>query len=719
MSQPLFTRAPEDYKRDINVLPHAVMDAAFYLHKQTGMDILECKQYVIDQIKPGGDLEIRDPKILCLSKEKAGERTQLIMPFTHYLKDVVATGNLISPTMAVYTNPKVKRSVLSDYIAVNIKKRAAAKKAMFVAKNEGNTVLSIFKDLEQTCAKLDNNGISGAHASPSTILFNKSSHSTLTSTCRSATSYGNANNEKFIAGKRHYWCADVVVSNLIVSARHCDRQLMQETMDTFKLHVPTPDEVMECITYSTRQYWKDPVRVAEIATFVNTMDDVERCAFVYIGDLFHLAKHNKILVRNILGSLATKGNVVPIDPVAEIRAMDADMKALISLLCRQELAGRDLDKTAKESPEAFAKIAATAFHCRTTLEQYRPLIKALWVSDVIPASIACITSVVRDSVLTSDTDSTIFTVQYWTEWYTGKLGFDDLSCDIAHVVAYLTSQSIAHILAQMSANMGIPTESIHRLAMKNEYAFPLFTLTDRAKHYFAYQAAREGNVYEEMELEAKGVALRNSNVPVAVMDRFKALLHEVMDRVIADGQLPLHWILDQVLEQEELIFNSVRGGRTDYMKTGQIKPKETYKSPTNATYLQYEMWEEVFADKYGHTVAPPYGTVKMSLDLNNRTETKNWIDSFKDQAIAERLRQWMVKHQKDQLTNFLVPAMIVKEKGVPEEIVSGINLRKLAFETLEAYYLLLGSLGIYMINKNLTVLISDYHRKSAPLEMVA
>jgi hypothetical protein len=713
MRNPLFTKAPADYQRDINILPHAITDAAFYIHKSTGAPMERCREWVIEQVKPGGKMAITDPRILCLSKEKAGEREQKVMPFTQYLQEIVKTGNLLAPTMAVYTNPAVKRSILSEYIAANIKKRAKAKDEKFVAMMAGNEVLEKFKDLEQTCAKLDNNGISGAHASPSTILFNKSSHSTLTSTCRCVTSAGNANNEKFIAGKRHYWCPEVTMSCMITAARHADLGRIQYAVEVYDLHIPTVDEVVACVARSTRRYWNNPHEFEKIAKFIGRLSDYERCAIMYIGDFYHLAQYNPAFVRTMLGTLATKAPTPVADPDTHVKAMDADLKALVSLLCAKELAGRDIKTTAKKDPTAYGIIGATAEYVTGVLEHYRSFISAFWVTDIIPASIATVATVVRDAVLTSDTDSTIFTVQYWTEWYTGRIGFDEESCNIAHVMAYLTSQSITHILAQMSANMGIPTESIHRLAMKNEYWFPIFTLTSRAKHYFAYQGAVEGNVKKKFDLERKGVALRNANVPIAVMERFSRLLHEVMDRVMRDGKIPLHWILDQVLEQESLIFNSINNGRTDYMKTGSIKPRDNYKDPNNATYLQYEMWKDVWGPKYGHTEPPPYACVKITLNLNNRTECENWISQFSDQQVAVALREWMVKYKRQALTNFLVPAAVVNAGGIPAEIISGINVRKLAFETLEAYYLLLEALGIYMINDNLTVLISDYHQKAA------
>ena len=63
-------------------------------------------------------------------------------------------------------------------------------------------------------------------------------------------------------------------------------------------------------------------------------------------------------------------------------------------------------------------------------------------------------------------------------------------------------------MATISGNLGIDQSEITRMQMKNEYYFPVFALTSRAKHYFAYMAAQEGIVFEIMKSEIKGVALR-------------------------------------------------------------------------------------------------------------------------------------------------------------------------------------------------------------------
>jgi len=68
---------------------------------------------------------------------------------------------------------------------------------------------------------------------------------------------------------------------------------------------------------------------------------------------------------------------------------------------------------------------------------------------------------------------------------------------------------------------------------------------------------------------------------------------------------------------------------------------------------------------------------------------------------------------KKDVSNLLLPESIIAVKGIPQEIIEGVNVRKIIFGTLEAFYLVLESLGFFVSkpdnNKNITRLLSDYY----------
>lgn len=698
-----------EYGRDVDIFRHYKEDAAFYLSRRSGKPYDQCLAFVEKQVGKGGKFEVRDPAALFLIKEKKGCRTKAAMPFTQYLKTAQENEWILSPTLATYLNPHQKKSLLASYISGNIGKRKVAKKEKFQAQVAGDTALKELKDVTQSSFKIKNNSLSGAHASPYTILFNKSSHSTLTSTCRSATGYGNANNEKMLSGNRHYWSPEIVRANIVSICRYTDLSLVQQAMDQFGIVPPTVDQCMECVEYSTRFYWQDPHQMKTILSLIEGLSEVERSAFVYVGDLYHLAKYNDGVVRKFLDQMSTPVETTDHidDPDAIIGSLDDDTEALVKYLCIDEIKKRSMDDVRKEDPEAWKIVAATAKHIIDTVDSYKLLIHALWSTKNVPASVASLPSIVRRGAVASDTDSTIFTVQHWTEWFTGSLGFDKKSCAIRDVMAYISSRSIMHILKLMTAQLGVVKEDQHLLAMKNEFTFPVFALTNRSKHYFAFISAQEGNVFKEYDLERKGVALRNSNSPKHIRDGSEELIRKTMGSVIKGEKFSMVDTLKEVAAVEQEIYDSTMSGKYDYFRSAQIKPKDSYKNPDSSPFLHYLMWEEVFADKYGHAEEPPYAAVKVSVDADNPTKLKLWLDRMEDQAIAEKLRDWLKRHKKPYMTTMMLPEPVLKVTGVPKEIVAGVNVRKLISDTMEPYYLVLESVGFYIKDASNSKLISD------------
>lgn len=711
-----FVNPVETYRRDYQLIPTYLQDCAKYLSLQTGRAFEECLHYVSDAISPTGQFPLQIPEALVLVRNKLGDRERKTIPVTQYLNDVVENQEILSPTMAAYVHPDKKESLLARYIAGNLKRRKVAKKEMFMAGMRGDEVTRANKNAEQNSLKIKNNSLSGAHSSPHTILWNKSSHSTLTSTCRTATSYGNANNEKFLYGNRHYWSPDVVKANIVSVINHTDMVNLEAVIRKYKLAHPTVEQTMACIKRSTDPYWRSANQTAILESLVKSLKPVERSAFVYISDFYHLAAINPDFVRTFLTDLSVKvTEPLPMEEAEHwVGRMDDNLLAFVSLLCAKELAGGTMGDADKKNtplkvarPDDYGRIAATAKKIIETLDRYEDFIRAFWVTPNLPTSIFYLPNIVRRGVITSDTDSTIFTVQYWTEWYRGQLDFSEESMAIAATMVYLASQLVRHILATISGNMGVAPKDITRLSMKNEYYFPVFVLTSRAKHYFAYIAAQEGNVYTKMETEIKGVALRNSNVPPEITKEAHALIRNIMDTVMAGKKISLTKVKKRVAKIENNIRNGLLSGSYSLMTMTSIKGAASYKDPESSNYIHYGMWEEVFADKYGHAPVPPYRAVKVSVDADNPTKLRAWLSGIEDRVIADKMEQWLQRNGRRAVTMLLLPEPVLAMRGVPPEIVKGIAIRDLIFQTMESFYLILESLGVYMRNNNITRLVSD------------
>lgn len=714
MGSSIFTHLPNEYKRNLNIVDAYISQIGYFLHRSTGKEYDYCRDYVKRNMQADGKFPLKNPRVLMLQRAKNGDRNQREDTFLGYIDFIIQKQLIVVPTFTVYLNPNQRKSLLAEYITNNLKLRKTHKKLMFDALMIGDEATEVLHDNIQSSLKIKNNSLSGAHSSPSTPLYNKSSHSTLTSTCRISTSYANANNEMFLAGNRHYWSFQTVINHLIVSGLYTDYEALKKAIEKFNLHIPTVDEVMDCINYSSDLYWQSEYLNNQIRSFVNNMTDSERASFVYTGDLFHLAKYNPEVVKNFLGKLPVMANYsIPIaDAKKVIKGAIGDLVTTATLVCSKITNGRILmgDKDSMEvlDPEGLGVVAATILEMDKVLTEHKDLIVGLWRPSTLTQSIAVIPNIIRRAVVTSDTDSTIFTNQYWTNWMSPDNKFSEVAYNTGYATTFLVSQTVRHKLAMMSANLGFIEEHIHQISMKNEFYFPVFSLTSQAKHYFANRSAKEGNVLPHLETEIKGVNLRDSNAPAFVTKMLKKYMETVMHAVMDKGEMTIEDILSPVAELELDIINDIKSGGFKYMKGMQIKDASSYTQKEEAANFQhYITWNIVFAPTYGEAPEPPYQAIKVSVDLDNKTKINNWLDNIEDRELRMRLNHWIRSTGKTNLTTFVLPLTNLQATGVPMEIRNAVNLRKLVRNIVSPFYLVLESLGLFVLNDNTTRLVSD------------
>lgn len=724
---PTFTFEPERYTRNLDIVEGYISQGADMLARLYSDPIEKTRGFIIRNIRADGLFPLQDPAVTYLAKEVRGTRefyngipaqdgsinyNRYDATFLAYLKRVTDNDLLLAPTLTVYLKPKMKKSIMAEYIVENLKLRKRYKHQMFDLELVGDNDGAAFYNILQTTCKIKNNSVSGAHSSPSTILYVKSAHPTLTGTGRISTSYGNANNEKFLQGNRHYWSPDVAISNIFAIIQNTDYDKLAICLQTYNLHIPTPEEVVDCIRYSTSNYWRNENIMSRILTICSNLTDLERAAFVYLGDLFHLAKHNPHFVRGFILEMARLNTTerVP-NPDAILKSLDDYTSSFVNALCFEQVMGKTRDDVKEKFPEDYNILAATAKHVLETIDNYLPLIQGLWQPKMLAPSIAVLPNIVRKAVVTSDTDSSIFTNQYWVAFVLGELKFDGDAFRVGNTTTFLTAQLVRHTLALMSANLGIETKQIHQLTMKNEFYFNIFTLTSSAKHYFAYVNAREGGVFKKPKLEIKGVELRSSNAPDSVMEQVRQYVCFIMDKAMSkSGTMTFKEVFDPIYNVEKDILDDIKTGGYKYLRSMQIKDPNSYvDAEDSSAYQHHLLWCDVFAPKYGMPDAPPYRAVKVSLTVNNRSRLAEWVASIEDQGIRERLSEWIKRTNKTSMNTMMLPEQIIALHGVPEEILAVTDIRRLIYGIVSPFYLILESLGIYMKDKYNSRMVFDFY----------
>lgn len=710
MSSNPFVLDVTEYKRDINVLSHYITHTARYLSLRTGRPYAEALEYVRENVKPAGRFPFKDPQVTFNERKDNGDREQKTGSLTGYIFDSIKNEELIVPTFTTYIPPHVQKSFLAEYIEQNVADRGRAKKAMLKAKKEGNEFMAALKKGEQSGKKVSNNSISGAHVSSSTPLVNKSAHSTLTSNCRVTSGYGNANNEKFLLGNRHYFAPQTVRDNIISIIMHTDLEFMQTVMDKYGIRHPSVEETMETIEYSTKLYWLSPPHMAELHRLVRTLTPIERSAFVYVGDMYHLRKYNDAVVREFMTMLSAKVQAEDPNPEQTLGECPEVNRHLAAQICGEEMRGKkDEDLIGTKLHGVYA---ATTRNITNVIDSYADLIRAFWVTDNVPASVAHFPDSIRRSALTSDTDSTIFTVQDWIQWYQGDITFDDAATAVAASAVYLAAQTITHVLARMSKNFGVANDKLHVIAMKNEFFFPVFVPTNVAKHYYALVSCQEGVLFKEFDKERKGVQLKNSNAPRFITDEGFRMMDYIMYTTYEGKKISLNYLLKWVADIERNVVKSISEGGYEFFRMGQIKPADGYKKEADkSNYAHYTLWQEIFAEKYGDSEPPPFIYIKVSTDCDTPRKTREWLDAMKDRTIAEKIERYMARTGKKYFSTFYVPERCVATNGMPDEIFSAINVRKVIMDICKVFYMLLETVGYYTTNDNpkIRMLVSDIY----------
>lgn len=694
MSENLFLRPREFYKRELNPVRDYVEQNGFYLHRMSGRDIKDCKQFIVGGLKNKLFPDVTNPVVDFYERNDFGDREVFSLSLTSYLKDVLDKKQVLAPTFTTYKPYKEEPSIVSEFMDENVVRRSAVKKEGQLAESEGKMALAMAKDNEQANMKTYNNSLSGALGSDGSVLANETGHNTLTSITRTLTSIGNALNERIISGNRQYRSPDVTLDNVIFLAQSCNAHEVQKCMDAYQLKYPSTQEVMAMIKRSTDFYWSDGRHMQDIEAFVETLSPLEKSAVMYTHDLYHVRELNPEFMRTFIANFSDANREFNIpDPIAYLKKAEPEIVNYAHQVIYTELAGKSKDYS-KIDPETVKHVANISSNIANCVSYYKPFIDAFFLGRVLPSGTAYIANMVRRTVVISDTDSTMFAVDEWVQWYFGKLTFQQEAFAVAGSIMFFATQCIAHCLAMFSANMGVDDRHLFRLSMKPEFVFPVFAQTSVAKHYFTFKLIKEGMVYAKPDPEIKGVHLKNSAAPQELVARAQTKMIELLQQVLAGELIDIDKELEHVADVEREILKSLLAGELIYFKRSRVKAKNAYtKGPLESPYQHHSFWQMAFAKTYTDISPPPYSVIKIPTTLDTPTATNAWVASIQNEDVKQGLTLWIKEHNKKKLPTVYLNADYVKAFGLPQEIIPIINTKKILLELTMTHRMILDSLG--------------------------
>ena len=691
----------EFFQNDVYPVNEYIEQASFFIHKQLDIPLEESKQYVKSTLK---DFKIKNPTTKYYYKQDNGDKIIREDKLTDYIKESLNSGDIIVPSFTTYYSPSKQKSIHSDFMDYNTKRRSIHKKAAFKAKQDGDMDKFLYNDVMQKTMKIFNNSLSGAYASKSTVLRNPSAHYTLTSMTRCVSSIGNALTESIVYGNKHFKDYDTVINYITTIITNMKRSDVEYCIHKYKLHIPTPENIMDSILYSTKWYWDDKELENKILDYLKKLDDTERVAVLYTNDLWHLKMYNEELMRNFITKVINN-NPEPNNDISIMKNITETMEILVKFICYEDLRGKNVNYDELKDTEIGNRISSVAHNVMKIFTAYSKLFKTFLFTNTLPPTIAYIKDMFRQCIVLSDTDSTCGSYDKWVEWYLGRLSLSEEAIPITGVIMSINSMVVEHGLRILSKNMNLPKERMEILKMKNEFYWPVFISTNKNKHYFANVLVQEGNVFKEPDLEIKGVHLIASAVDQTISKAIHAMIREINTKLTNNEKISLKHYVDYIVSLEEQLLKRIDQGDVSIYKKDSIKEAKAYKLGAELSpYINHLLWKEVFEEKYGSPGEPPYMTIKIPTTLDTKRKMSDWLATVQDEDIRNKLMAFLHKYNKPYFGTFRPPLAIVKSKGLPEEFINCINKERIVLDNLNSAYLVLEALGYY--KKNDTIISS-------------
>lgn len=683
----------ETYTADRNIVKHCHLQYAKYISKERNVSEEDVLKVLAPVIQPNQG-EYKDARMQVLVKNKYGDREVKVMPASQFFSEVEANNYHLSPSMVAYKHSDEEQSVNAIGTEKFLKLRKYYKGLKQKASDEGDEFgKKAFHEI-QNALKIFNNAQSGAMSSRGTALNNKSGHTTLTSICRALTSTANFCNEKLIAGNRFYFSPQVVMENMLSQLVTLDLKRMQSVMDRLGMVHATVEQVMAMVIKNSVRYWKNPTELAVIEGFLNNCRPIELTAILCNMDLVGLNTTNrKVLFQFFDDFCHIPGDDDPVNNGDHVKPDNSDRY----VLCLSKMMKKPTD-------EELNKL--NAYHILVE-EKWRDFIECFLKTPIPPSSVHGIPNMVREVVQTSDTDSSIYTVDLVVEDYSDDM---DTKLRLNGVLTYFIRMISIHQHQQLSKNMNVANRHLKRLNMKNEYLFGGYVTTEMSKHYFATQMMVEGVLNKKIEMEIKGVHLRSSNVAKNIKDFAHGLMREILDCIYSGVPLEAAEVLHKAGDLERAIFKEIREGSWTWLSRKTIKGKDVYTKPMSSIYMYHLLWDEVFADKYGKSPDPSYAAVKINNWMKSKSDMEDYYDRIEDKDLVERMKAFLAKYDKPVLKSFYVPSDVLPRLGeLPAEMIEGGDIRAIISQNLKSVYAVLEACGLYINNEKNTRLISDEH----------
>lgn len=624
--------------------------------------------------------------------------------------------NLITPSGSVYCQHEKKIGTIIEMIVKFMAKRKAKKKAMLKAKANSDVVGYLTNYFAQTSIKIFINALPGNFGSPYSLFYDKGNYNAITSSGRALIGYAYSEIEAVLGGNFMWLTLDDLRIYIMTQLHHgLDETKIEATMKKYGLKRRTKEELYGFYVRSlsiynrytdygekkagrSEQFFKyngyQNGDLAKIQEIVWKLNDTQVQYFYYAENLRHIMMENTTIFRPFIQSVFDYNAIdqsEEADP-QDLFKIDGGLVTMINVAFHEHVDPGDSKiqvydlPTAK--PELAKRFVRIARHVEKKLKKLDDLFDTFIYTAICRPNVQHQPLMYRNSAVVSDTDSVIFTVKDWVEWYTGSVySIEPAAYHIAMLMIYWITKAVASALEKYSIAQGANGKYTKTMAMKNEFLYPVMIQADVKKHYAGVITVQEGVILPEPDIDIKGGQFRGSDVPKVATKFAENFISKCLDGIYRHGRISAHDVINEVRDFEMQIYQDIQDGKTDWYKSASIKPEKDYANPMSSPWYYYFAWQHIFAPKYGDLMPPMKCPV---VPINPPTEQYwNWLMK-QDKGIAKRWIEFIKQNPRH-------PSyMAVNTVGgkVPPELRPLIKVKDIIHHTVKPCHLFLRQLPV-------------------------
>lgn len=655
-------------------------------------------------------------------------------------------GNIMTPSGGVYCSHEKKTGTIIAMIAEFMARRKAEKKAMLKCKAAGDKTGQLSHYYAQTLIKIFINALPGNFGSKYSIFYDKGNYNAITSCGRALIAYAYSEIEAMLGGNFMWLTIDDLRSHIISQLYvGIDEAKVEAAMAKYGLKRATKEDLFqfykkELMIYNrytdymhknddrtvhanSRDHmlynYLDKIRkstdtieyarynghtggdMAKIAELIWKLTDSQVQYFYYFENLRHLIMGNDTIFRKFFNDMFNY-DLIPMDDTVspdDLFKIDGALVIMINVAFHKyldpgnsKIQVYDLPKQRPDLAKRFVNIAKYIDEKLKTMDDlfstfiYTPICRPNDENQFL---------LYRNTTVVSDTDSVIFTVKDWVEWYTGSVySINDEAYQIAMIMIYWITKAVDHSMRLFSEAQGARSQYLKTVAMKNEFLYPVMIQADVKKHYAGVISTQEGVILPKPDIDIKGGQLRGSKIPkIALKFAEDFITNDILEPLYKEGRVDAHKLVDKVRAFEQRIYDDLQNGSTEWYASLSIKTPDKYANPMSSAWYYYHAWEEIFAFKYGDIMIP---TKTPAVPLCKPTEVYwDWLKK-QDERIWRTWNAFLNRRNKDGSLYRWPSYIAVNPLGgkVPPELIPLIEVKDIISATVKPCHLILRQLPI-------------------------